>query len=47
MPSQAPGGLPLDVEPLFGQSYSEMTTVVAFLESLSGEVPDVVPPKLP
>lgn len=39
--------LPLDVSPLLGQSYSEIPAIVAFLESLSGEVPRVEPPRLP
>lgn len=40
-------GLPLDVEPLLGQSFSDIPDLVAFLESLSGEPPKVTPPKLP
>lgn len=39
--------LPLDVEPLLGQSYSEIPALVAFLESLSGEAPQVAKPELP
>ncbi len=38
---------PLDVEPLFDQSFSEMTALVAFLKSLSGQPPQVEPPALP
>lgn len=38
---------PVDVEPLLGQSFSEIPALVAFLEALSGEVPQVEPPKLP
>ncbi|HUE71179.1 MAG TPA: cytochrome c peroxidase [Pirellulaceae bacterium] len=39
--------LPLDVEPLLGQSYSEIPALVAFLESLTGEAPQVAKPELP
>lgn len=38
---------PLDVEPLLGQSFSEIADLVAFLESLSGEPPDLERPSLP
>ena len=38
VPQQGPGGLPLDVEPLLGQSYSEIDLIVEFLRSLSGTV---------
>ena len=37
IPLQGPEGLPLDLEPLLGQSYSEIDLIVAFLRSLSGE----------
>jgi cytochrome c peroxidase len=37
----------LDVEPLLGQSFSEIPLIVAFLRSLTGEAPDISPPKLP
>jgi cytochrome c peroxidase len=40
-------GLPMDVEPLLGQSFSEIPDLVAFLESLTGEPPKITPPKLP
>jgi hypothetical protein len=39
--------LPLDVTPLLGQSYSEISAIVAFLESLNGELPQVSRPALP
>jgi cytochrome c peroxidase len=37
----------LDVEPLLGQSFSEVSLLVDFLQSLTGETPDVSPPELP
>ncbi len=40
VPSSGPEGLPLDVEPLLAQSYSEIGPIVEFLESLSGSEPD-------
>jgi cytochrome c peroxidase len=36
-----------DIEPLLGQSFSEIAPIVAFLDSLTGDAPDVSPPKLP
>ena len=42
IPSAAPGHLPLDVEPLSGQSFSDIDYLVAFLESLTGQTPDTV-----
>ena len=47
VPQANPDGLPLDVEPLLGQAYSEIPALVAFIEALSGEIPDISPPKLP
>ncbi len=47
VPAATSDRLPLDVSPLLGQSYSEIPAIVAFLESLSGEVPKVDPPQLP
>jgi cytochrome c peroxidase len=46
-PIQSPDGLPLDIAPLLGQSYSEIAAIVAFLEALNGEIPQVSPPHLP
>jgi cytochrome c peroxidase len=46
-PTQGPDGTALDIEPLLGQSFSEMDALVAFLESLSGELPDLSAPELP
>lgn len=37
VPTSRPLGMDLDVEPLVGQSYSEINDVVAFLEALSSE----------
>jgi cytochrome c peroxidase len=42
-----PDGLRLDIEPLVGRSFSEVGALVAFLEALSGEPPNVSPPQLP
>lgn len=47
VPASAPDGLPVDVAPLLGQSYSEISALVAFLESLSGSPPPVSRPQLP
>lgn len=47
VPRQSPDGLPLDIEPLLGQSYSEISAIVAFLESLTGEAQPIVKPALP
>ena len=40
-------GLPLDIEPLSGRSFSEIDAIVAFLEALSGEPPEIETPELP
>jgi hypothetical protein len=32
---------------MLGQSYSEISAIVAFLEALNGEIPQVSPPRLP
>jgi len=42
-----PDGVPLDVEPLLGNSFSEISDIVAFLKSLSSKPLKVTPPKLP
>jgi cytochrome c peroxidase len=47
VPTGSADGLPLDVTPLLGQSYSEIAAIVAFLESLTGEQPQVSRPALP
>jgi cytochrome c peroxidase len=46
-PLPAPDGFPLDIAPLLGQSYSEISAIVAFLESLSGEPLRAAKPSLP
>jgi cytochrome c peroxidase len=46
-PTQGPEGLPLDVRPLLGKSFSEIPALVAFLEALSGEPIEVGEPELP
>ena len=46
-PIQSHDGLPLDIAPLLGQSYSEISAMVAFLESLTGESPEISKPALP
>lgn len=46
-PTRGPGGLQLDVEPLLGQSFSEVDALVEFLRSLSGEPPRITRPVLP
>jgi cytochrome c peroxidase len=46
-PASRPDGLPLDIEPLLGNSFSDIPLLVAFLEALSGEEPKIVPPNLP
>jgi cytochrome c peroxidase len=40
-------GLTIDFEPLLGRSFSEIAPIVAFLDSLTGEAPEVSPPRLP
>jgi cytochrome c peroxidase len=47
IPTLSPDGQPLDVEPLLGQSYSEISAIVAFLESLTGDPRPVSKPTLP
>ena len=47
VPPEAADGLPLDVKPLLGLTFTEIPAVVAFLESLTGEPPEVSPPELP
>ena len=46
-PTKSADGLPFDIEPLTGRSFSEVSDLVAFLESLTGQPPQVTPPKLP
>jgi cytochrome c peroxidase len=46
-PLQTANGLPTDIQPLLGQSYSEISDIVAFLESLTSEPIHISPPSLP
>ena len=47
VPEATNDGLPNEAPDLRGQSFSDVAYLIAFLESLSGEVPRVVPPRLP
>jgi cytochrome c peroxidase len=47
VPPSSPDGLPLSITALTGQSYSEISAIVAFLESLTGAAPQPPPPTLP
>jgi cytochrome c peroxidase len=47
VPASGPDGLDLDVEPLVGQSFSDIDAIVEFLKSLSGERPRIAHPALP
>ena len=47
IPVRGPDGLKLDTEALSGQSFSEIPSIVAFLESLTGAPPEFTPPLLP
>lgn len=47
VPTSGPDGLPLDIESLQSVPFSEMSDMIAFLEALTGEEPEIVPPKLP
>lgn len=46
VPVRAPDGSKIDIQALSGQSFSEISDIVAFLETLSGELPDDVAPKI-
>jgi cytochrome c peroxidase len=46
-PAGGPERLPLDIRPLLGNSISEITALLAFLEALTGEEPKVAVPELP
>jgi cytochrome c peroxidase len=46
-PSASPEALPIDFEPLVGRSFSEIAPIVAFLDALTGEAPEIAPPRLP
>lgn len=47
VPPHGADGLALDVKPLLALTFTEIPAVVAFLESLTGEAPDVSTPELP
>lgn len=47
VPATIPGNLPLDVKPLLDNSFSEISDIVAFLESLSSAPLKITPPQLP
>lgn len=47
VPPEAADGQPLDVQSLLSLTFTEIPAVVAFLESLIGEAPEVSPPELP
>lgn len=47
IPATGRDGLSLDTEVLSGRSFSEVTLIVEFLNSLTGKTPTIVPPKLP
>jgi cytochrome c peroxidase len=46
-PTGTVDGLTPDIQPLLSQSFSEIPDLVAFLESLSGEAPQITPAELP
>ena len=47
IPTSANPQLAPDTQPLLGQSFAEISDLVAFLESLTGEAPRIEPPRLP
>jgi cytochrome c peroxidase len=47
VPASGPEGMSLDIEPLLGNSFAEISAMTAFLEALTGEEPKVTPPELP
>jgi len=47
VPTMTVDGKSLDMEPLLGNSFSDISYIVAFLESLTGGPPKITPPKLP
>lgn len=47
VPTTATDGLTADIQPLTGQSFSEISDIVDFLESLTGEPPSITRPELP
>jgi cytochrome c peroxidase len=47
IPTDAPDDAALDAEPLYDLSFSDISAIVAFLKSLSGQVPPLQAPELP
>ena len=47
IPDSGPDGLPPDTPALMGRSFSEISHLVEFLESLSGKIHEITPPELP
>lgn len=47
VPLEGPDGQPIDVDPLYSLSYTDIDALVAFLKSLNGELPRIEPPQLP
>ncbi|MCA9145184.1 MAG: cytochrome-c peroxidase [Planctomycetales bacterium] len=47
VPKATPEGQPLDIEPRVDSSFSDIDSLVAFLRSLTGELPDIGAPTLP
>lgn len=47
IPPVTPDNLPLDIRPRGSQSFSEVTDLVEFLESLTGPPPEIAVPELP
>jgi cytochrome c peroxidase len=46
-PGKAPDGIEFDVQPLLGESFSQIADIVAFLEALTGDLPEIKAPELP
>jgi cytochrome c peroxidase len=47
VPSSGPDGVALDIESLQGVSIDETSDLIAFLEALSGDAPQIAAPELP
>ncbi|MBI2479026.1 MAG: c-type cytochrome [Planctomycetia bacterium] len=47
IPKATPEGQPLDIEPRLDSSFSDIDNLVAFLRTLTGQLPEVTPPELP
>lgn len=46
VPKATPEGQPLDIEPRVDSSFSDIDSLVAFLRSLTGELPDIGAPDI-